>query len=213
MIGDWEDVEFVIHHHAVFVLAEGEQEALVKSRLYLSVSVSAVPLMHIHDYGVQLFQTGHSAHQEDHQSSALDCLDGPAEQVGCECLKVLKDEHLVGVAEYLVGLLVVGVADLIGADKEFEGVVHVLIIETLHLHVLDLGHAFLLVGAELQVVLVAPEDLGLAATASQLAQHVVEVEYLVARPVAHQHQHRPLLRFIPVLDQGLDTRVDLLLHC
>lgn len=54
--------------------------------------------------------------------------------------------------------------------------------------------------AELQLVLVAPQYLGLAAIACQLAEDVVEIEHLVAGAIADQHQHRPLVGLVAVLD-------------
>ena len=213
MVGNGEDVELVVHHDAVLVPAQREEEPLIEPGLDLGVRVSPVPLVHVHRYRMQLLQTRHGLEQEDDQPSALHRLDGPAEQVGRECLEVLEDEHLEGVSEYLVRFLVVGVPDFVGADEELEGVVDVLIVEPLHLHVLDLLHALLLVAAELEVALVAPEDLGFGAVDAELAEHVVEVEHLVPRPVPHEHQHRALAALVPVLDQGLNTAVDLLLHC
>lgn len=177
------------------------------------MGISAVSLMHVHCYGVQLFETSHGPHQEDDQASSFYGLNGPAKQVRRKRLKILQDKHLVSITQNLVGFLVVGIPDLIGADEQLKGVIDILIIEPLHLHILDLLHPLLLVAAELQLVLVAPEYLGLAAIAGQLAEDVVEIEHLVARAVAHQHQHRALVRFVSVLDQGLDAAVDLLLHC
>lgn len=143
--------------------------------------------MHIHCNSVQLFETRHGLEQEDDQPSTLNGLNSSAEEIGRECFEILENEHLEGITQDLVGLLVVGVSDFIGADEEFEGVVDALIIEPLHLHVLDLLHALLLVAAKLEIALVAPEHLGLGPVGAQLAQHVVEVEYLVPRPVPHKH--------------------------
>ena len=112
-----------------------------------------------------------------------------------------------------MGLFIIGIPNFIGAHEEFEGIIDILIIESLHLHVLYLLHAFLLMAAELEVSLIAPEDLGFGAIDTQLAEHVVEVEYLVPRPVPNKHQHRALVALVPVLYQGLNTTVDLLLHC
>lgn len=109
--------------------------------------------------------------------------------------------------------LIIGIPNFIGADKELESIIDILIVEPLHLHILDLLHALLLVAAELEIALIAPEDLGFGAVDAELAEHVVEVEHLVSRPVTHEHQHRALVALVPVLDQGLDAAVDLLLHC
>lgn len=110
-------------------------------------------------------------------------------------------------------LLIIGIPNFIGADKEFEGIINILIIESLHLHVLNLLHALLLMTAELKITLIAPKNLGFGAIDTELAKHVVEVEYLVPCSVPNKHQHRALVALVPVLDQGLNTAVDLLLHC
>lgn len=53
-------------------------------------------------------------------------------------------------------LLIIGIPNFIGADKEFEGIINILIIESFHLHVLNLLHALLLMTAELEITLIAP---------------------------------------------------------
>lgn len=162
--------------------------------------ISAVPLVHVHGNGMQLFEAGHGPHQEDNQPSSFYGFNSPAEQVRRQRLKILQDEHLVGITQNLVRLLVVGIPDFIRADEQLKGIIDILVIKPLHLHILDLLHPLLLVTAELQLVLVAPQYLGLAAIACQLAEDVVEIEHLVARAIADQHQHRPLVGLVAVLD-------------
>lgn len=149
--------------------------------------IGSVSLVDVHRDGMQLLQAGHRPHQKDDQSSSFDSLDGPAEKVGRQCFKILQDEHLVGITQYLMRFFVVGIPYLIGADEQFEGVIYVLIIKALHLHVLDLSHALLLMAAELKLVLVAPKHLGLTSSPTQLAEDVVEIKHLIARTIAHQH--------------------------
>lgn len=90
--------------------------------------ISAVPVVHVHGNGMQLFETGHSPHQEDNQPSSFYCFNGPAEQVGRKRLKILQDEHLVGITQNFVRLLVVGIPDLIGADEQLKGIIDILVI-------------------------------------------------------------------------------------
>ncbi len=45
MFGDGEDVEFVIHDDAVGVFAEGEEEALIETRLDFGEGFGAVSLV------------------------------------------------------------------------------------------------------------------------------------------------------------------------
>ena len=213
MIRDGEDVEFIVHDDAVLVLAQREQETLVESRLDLGKTIRSVSLMHVHCEGVELLETGEGSHEEEDKTSAFDCFDGPAEQVGSQGLEILKDEHLEGVTQDLMGLLVVAVPDFSGPDEEIEGIIDTLIIESLHLHVLDLFDTFLLVTGELEVVLVAPKDLRFLPVGGQFGENIVEVDHLVACSVSHDHEHGPLVGFVSVLDQGLDTTVYLFLHC
>jgi len=139
------------------------------------MSIGAIPLMDVHDDRVQLLQTGHRPHQKYHKSSSLDSLDGPAQQIGCKCFEILQDEHLICITQYFVRLLVICVPNLVGANKQLEGVIDVLIVQPLHLQIFNLSHTFLLMRAKLQLVLIAPEHFWLAAPAGQFAQHVVEV--------------------------------------
>lgn len=169
--------------------------------------------MHVHGQRVELFETGQCSHEEEDNASALDCFDGSAQQVGSQGLEILKDEHLEGVTQDLMGLLIVAVPDFSGADEEIEGVIDTLIIEALHLHVLDLFDTFLLMTGELEVVLVAPKDLGFLPVGGQFGENIVEVDNLVACPISHDHEHGPLVGFVSVLDQGLNTTVYLFFHC
>ncbi len=61
--------------------------------------VSSVALVDIHGDGVKLLETGHSPQEEDDKASSLDRFDSPAEQVGCECFKILQNNHLIGISE------------------------------------------------------------------------------------------------------------------
>ena len=142
--------------------------------------IGAIPLMNIHDDRVQLLQTGHRPHQKYHKSSSLHSLNGPAQQIGCNCFEILQDEHLKCITQYFVRLLVIGVPNLVGANKQLEGVIDVLIVQALHLQIFNLSHTFLLMRAKLQLVLIAPEHFWFAAAARQFAEHVVEVEHLVS---------------------------------
>lgn len=96
-------------------------------------------------------------------------------------------------------LFVVGVPNLVGANKKLKSVIDILVIQPLHLQIFNLSHTLLLMRAKLKLVLIAPQNLGLAATTTQLAEHVVEVEHLVSRAVADQHQHGSLMGLVTVL--------------
>lgn len=90
--------------------------------------ISAVPLVHVHGNGMQLLEAGHGPHQEDDQPSSFYGFDSPAEQVRRERLKILQDEHLVGITQNLVRLLVVGIPDFIRADEQLKGIIDILVI-------------------------------------------------------------------------------------
>lgn len=84
-----------------------------------------------------------------------------------------------------MGLLVVGVADFVGTHKQLEGIINILIVESLFFHVFDLLDPFFLVAAELEFVLVAPEHFGFMSGLAESGEHVVEVDYLVAGTISH----------------------------
>lgn len=158
MFGNGKDVEFVVHDDAVHIFTEGKEEPFVESGFDFAKGFSSVALMGVHDKSVELFQAGHGFEQKDDQSSAFNGLYGSAEQVWCQSFEILKYQHLIGVTEDFVTLLVVSVSDFCAGDKEFERIVDLFVIQAFHLHVFDLFHTLLLVRAELQVVLVAPKN-------------------------------------------------------
>lgn len=112
--------------------------------------------MHIHGNGVELFQAGHSPQEKDNDSSSFNSFNGSTEQVRSKGLKVLENEHLEGITQYFMRLFIVGIPDLGGADEQFEWIVNILVVQSLHLHVFDLFDAFLLVAGELKFGFVAP---------------------------------------------------------
>ena len=66
--------------------------------------------------------------------------------------------------------------------------------------------------AELQFVLVAPEDFGFDVVGWVFNQHVVEVDDLVAGSVAYQDEHATLVGLETVFDECLDSWVYFLFH-
>lgn len=66
-------------------------------------------------------QTAHRPQQKHHNSSTLDRLDRPRQQIRGDGLKVLEDEHAERLTEDLGGILVVGVPDVGHAHKELKG--------------------------------------------------------------------------------------------
>jgi len=213
MFRNRQNVEFVIHDDTIFIFGQRKQKPLVKSGLNLGKSISPVSLVHVHGDGVELLEAGHGPHEEDHYPSPLDRLDGPAEQVGSNRLEILQNEHLVGIPQDLVGLLVVGIPDLVAADEQIERIIDTLVVESLHLHIFNMLHPLLLMTRKLQIVFVAPKHLRLVPILLYLGEHVMEIDYLVASSIPHDHQHRTLLRFMPVLQQSLNSTVYLFLHC
>lgn len=81
-------------------------------------------------------------------------------------------------------LVIVGISDLSGGDEQIEGVIDLLIVESLHLLVLCLFHAFFLMTGELQLLVVAPEHVG-PGLHGLPGQDIVKVDHLVASPVSH----------------------------
>jgi len=76
-----------------------------------------------------------------------------------------------------VRFAVVAVAYVARAYEQFEGIVHVRIVEPLLLKVLNLVLTLLLVRAEPELLLITPEHLGLGLE-TQRSQEVVQVDYL-----------------------------------
>jgi hypothetical protein len=72
-----------------------------------SIAASRAQRVTHHGHAVQVPKTRHALQQADDDSSSLDRLDRPREQVGRDGLKVLQDEHVEGLTEDLVRVLVV----------------------------------------------------------------------------------------------------------
>jgi hypothetical protein len=70
-----------------------------------------------HSHRVELLQTAHRPQQQHNDSSSLDRLDRPRQQVRCERLKVLKDEHAECLTEDLGRVFVVAVEDEKGSKQ------------------------------------------------------------------------------------------------
>lgn len=60
-----------------------------------------------HGHGIELLQTAHRPQQQDDDTSSLNRLDRPGEQIGRQSLKVLENEHTKGLTEDLCRVLVV----------------------------------------------------------------------------------------------------------
>ena len=146
--------------------------------------------MYIHAHGVELLEAVHTVHQEHNSAATLHCLYRPRQEVGGHGLKVLEDTHPVSVAEDLVGLVVITVADVGRRHKHLEGVLLV----NLHLTILDLLvqllHLFLPVARKSKLLLVTPEDIWPRLDCG-LGEHVVEDNHLVPGLVSDHDKHRP----------------------
>lgn len=60
-----------------------------------------------HGHGVKLLKRAHCPEKQNDDSTTLDSLDRPSEEVGCEGLKVLENEHAKRLTEDLLRILVV----------------------------------------------------------------------------------------------------------
>ncbi|KAI3478562.1 hypothetical protein L1887_59470 [Cichorium endivia] len=200
-LAEREDVELVVEQKRVVCGAEGEEESLVEACDGVVVGgVGAVAAVHVHAERVELSQAGHGLEEEDDDAAALDGLDGAREHVGRDCLKVLKDEHAVGLAEDLGRVLVVAVADVCEADKELEGIAFALLADAALDVVFDLLLALLAVGGEAEVLLVAPEHVGTRLYA-RLGEEEVEVDHLVLALVADDDEEGAVVEGDIVADE------------
>jgi hypothetical protein len=46
-----------------------------------------------HDHGIKAGKRGQRTEQQNDQTTTLDCLNGPCEKVGCQCLEVLNHQQ------------------------------------------------------------------------------------------------------------------------
>lgn len=164
-----------------------------------------------HGHGVELLERRHALEQEDNDSTALNGLNSSGEQVGRKCFEILEDAHAVSVSENLLGLLVVSVTDVGDRDEQLKGILLVDFADATLDIALDLGLALLAVGAEAEILLVAPEDGGAGCDLS-LGEEPVQVHDLVLALVAHQDEETSVLGLHIVLDEGVDARVNDLFH-
>lgn len=160
-----------------------------------------------HSHGVQLLERGHALQQQDNDSTTLNGLNSPGEQVGRQGLEILKDTHAVGVSENLLCLLVVGVPNVGDGNKELEGILLVDLTDATFDIPLDLGFALLAMTAEAELLLVAPEDRGAGGDLC-LRQEPVQVHDLVFSLVADQDEEGAVLALDTILDERVDSTVD-----
>lgn len=124
---DGQDVELIVDDEARRVVTEGQEETLVETSdggggggggTVARVNVlrkggsacgrrKATGAATYHSHGVQSAKTLHALEETNDDSSSLDRFNSPGEQVGGDGLKVLKDEHVEGLSEDFVGVLVV----------------------------------------------------------------------------------------------------------
>ena len=164
--------------------------------------------MDVHGHGVELLEAVHAVHQEHYSAAPLHRLYRPRQEVGGHGLEVLEDAHPVSVAENLVGLVIITVADVGRRHKHLEGVLLV----NLHLAVLDLLvqllHLFLPVAGESELLLVAPEDIGPRLDGG-LGEHVMEDHDLVPGLVPDHNKHRPPTLTDAILNQQPHSIINL----
>ncbi|RNA28999.1 hypothetical protein BpHYR1_052339 [Brachionus plicatilis] len=167
------------------------------------MGLGAEAAVHVHAHGVELFERGERAEQDEDEAAALNCFDGARQQVGGERLEVLQHQHAVCVAEDFVRLVVVAVSDVGGGDEELERVVVVHVQFAAFDFFLDLFHALFAVRRKAELFFVAPEHVG-PGLDLRFGQHVMQDDALVARLVADHHEHRAVLGRDAVLDQRSD---------
>lgn len=163
------------------------------------MTLGPVSTVHVHGHSIELLERLHGLEQDAHETATFDSLDSTCQQVGRERLEVLQHEHAERVAEYLVRFVVVTVAYVSRGHEQFERII-VVDVEFAALDLLlDLLHALLAMRREAEFFLVAPEH-----TRSRfhlrLGQHVMQDDHLVARLVAHDHEHRAMLESNAILD-------------
>ncbi|KJR80875.1 uncharacterized protein SPSK_04850 [Sporothrix schenckii 1099-18] len=212
-------VELIVNNEAGVAAAERQDEALVEARHDVGVGFGAVARVDVHGHGVELAQTGHALEQQHDQAAALDGLDGAGQHVGGQGLKVLEDAHAVGVAENLVGLLVIDIANVMERDKQLKGVVGVGLANTALDLLLDLGLALLAVARKVeQLLLVGPEHRlvpgrdtgrgGASAGDIHAGHDVVQVHDHVLCAVADDDEDAALLALDAIADERRDAGVD-----
>lgn len=77
------------------------------------MSFCSVPSVHVHANRVKLLQAGHGIEHHDAKSAPLHSLNRPAEDIRGDALKVLEHAHAKGLTQNFVGVLVVGVPDVL----------------------------------------------------------------------------------------------------
>mmetsp|Transcript_31326 Transcript_31326/g.99939 ORF Transcript_31326/g.99939 Transcript_31326/m.99939 type:complete len:481 (-) Transcript_31326:438-1880(-) len=151
-----EDVQLVVHDHAVGVGRQRECEALVEPRRHVLVGLGAEARVHVHGHLVEPLQRLHVAQQHHDHAAALHGLNGAREEIRGDGLKVLEHAHAVRVAQDLVCLAVISVPDVGGGDEERERILVLGVEEPPLHHLLNLVHPLLAVARQVQVGLIAP---------------------------------------------------------
>ena len=146
-----------------------------------------------HGQRVTLLQALHTLEQQNYQATALDCLDGPGQKVGSDCLEVLQDAHAVRVAQDAVRVLVVGIGDRVEREEDLEGIFEIRLSNSPFDLLPYLGLALLPVAREAQeVLLVGPQQLLVVLDVN--ARHdVVKVDDDIFGAVADDDDEAPLL--------------------
>ena len=149
----------IVQHKARGAVAQGQQEAFVESRHNTLVRMSSKTAVHVHSHAVQLLQRRHCFEKKNHATTAFDGLDGAGQQVGSHRLKILKNKHSIRVPQNGVSFVVVTVTYLRRCDKEFKRVIlNSFDVDLASLRLFfNLFHALLLVRAEAELLLVAPQ--------------------------------------------------------
>lgn len=122
------------------------------------MSFRSVPRMDIHGDRVELLQTGECVEQKHDNTSTFDSLNGSAENIGSDTLKILNNAHAKSLSQDLVGVLVVAVADVFGSHKQLNLVYLFLIQVTLLLKPPHLFNTLLFVTGELKFFFIAPKN-------------------------------------------------------
>ena len=115
--------------------------------------------MHIHTECVQLFEAVDAVNQEDDGASALDSLDGSGQEVGGQSLEVLEDAHPVGVAEDLVGFMIVAIPDVGRGHEHFKWILFIEFHLACFNLLVQLFHFLLSVTREPKFFLVTPKNI------------------------------------------------------
>ena len=136
----------------------------------------------------------------------------PREQVWCQSLEVLENSHAEGVTKNLLGLLVVDISDVLGADEQLEWVLGVCVPDAALDLLLNLLLAlFAVTGKAQQLILVCPEY-ALVQLDVHVKQNMVEVDNDVLLPVADNDEETALLLLHVVADERRNARINRLFH-